>query len=204
MIFIKHRMNRVRDLDQITSRQWGCEIDVRSDVHKPGRLLLSHDPWVQGEDFSDWLKAYAKLGQTGPLIVNTKEDGLEEAVVALLEKNHIVNFFFLDSTLPTLVKWTIGKKKRYFALRISAYESFDSSATLTATVDWLWVDCFERVPLAPDQIYKIPIPNKVLVSPELQGGNEKDRERFLTLAETCTHICTKDPMGWVQLLGVQS
>ena len=51
------------------------------DVHTSGiqvhNLHLSHDPWVKGEDFESWLRVFRDKGQSGVLILNTKEDGLE-------------------------------------------------------------------------------------------------------------------------------
>lgn len=201
MKYIKHRLNRIADLESIESREWGCEIDLRSDVNRPDRLLLSHDPWAPGEDFDAWLEAYVAKSPAGTLILNTKEDGLEEAALRRMRKHSIENFFFLDTAFPTLIKWSLGKGMRNFALRLSAHERVDGHPRLVGGVDWLWIDCFDRQPLSVAEMSSISIANKVLVSPELQGGDDADFPRFLELARACTHICTKRPGAWASLLG---
>lgn len=201
MKYVKHRLNRVADLDSLESREWGCEIDLRSDVTRPGRLVLSHDPWGAGEDFATWLEAYAKRGQAGPLILNTKEDGLEDEILRQVERAGVKNHFFLDTAFPTLVKWTVGRGRRDFALRLSKHENIEGHAGVLAGVDWLWVDCFDREPLVASAVASVKVANKVLVSPELQGGGENDFPRFAELARACTHLCTKNPAAWRRLLG---
>lgn len=200
MIFIKHRMNRIQDLTTLESPAWGAEIDLRSDLQRPGRLILSHDAWQAGDDFDAWLDEYIARGARGPLILNTKEDGLEDAIRSRLEARAVGNFFFLDTAPPTLIRETLTAGRRDFALRLSVYEPVAVGGDLARAVDWLWVDCFNRQPLPVATVAHLSIVNKVLVSPELQGGSEDDFPRFVDLARACTHICTKHPRTWQKLL----
>jgi hypothetical protein len=110
-IFIRHRVNAIADLSRVDPA-WGVEIDLRSDVAAPGNIHLSHDPWKRGDDFGPWLDEFKKRGITGPIILNTKEDGLEETLIGAMKQAGIESFFFLDTALPTLVRWTIGNGER--------------------------------------------------------------------------------------------
>ena len=113
-IFVRHRVNTIAEVASLGA-EWGAEIDLRSDV-RSGSLHLSHDPFKPGDGFEPWLEAYRKRGCSGALIVNTKEDGLETSAAELLNRFQIKNYFFLDTTIPTLVRWTLrGKRALPFA-----------------------------------------------------------------------------------------
>ena len=73
MIKIIHRINTREDLLNIPTK-YGVEVDIRSADDK---LIISHDPFVQGEDFMDWMALYKhKI-----LILNVKEEGLEDRLI---------------------------------------------------------------------------------------------------------------------------
>lgn len=208
MNFIVHRTNSIADLDRVTDLSWGCEIDLRSDfgnslqirgtaVIETGKLLLSHDPWARGEDFEDWLKAFKSRGIRGTLILNTKEDGLEARCLELMKTYDISNFFFLDTALPTLVKWT-KQGIRNFAVRVSHFEPLDFALKFKGLCDWAWVDCFDRIPLDLQVLLRLQTEGfkTCLVSPELQSGTKDDVSRFVYLKPNLNAICTKRPEWW--------
>lgn len=63
-MYIAHRINTVAELKNIPT-QYGVEIDIR-DLGE--RLVLHHDPYVDGENLEDFLRDY----QHGTLILNVK------------------------------------------------------------------------------------------------------------------------------------
>ena len=69
MQIIAHRKNTIAELCE-TPSHFGVEVDIRSWCDG---LTIHHDPFVQGEDFKEWLKHY----QHQTLILNVKEEGLE-------------------------------------------------------------------------------------------------------------------------------
>ena len=86
MIFIKHRVNSVADLKK-TNAEFGVEIDLRSENNK---IYLHHDPFKKGETFEKWIKQFRhKI-----IVLNVKEEGLEDRIIKTLKKNKISNFFF--------------------------------------------------------------------------------------------------------------
>jgi len=193
----KHRCNDLSSL-QNCKKHWGVEIDLRSHFNTPEDLYLSHDPWMHGESFKVWLAEFVRLGIQGPIILNTKEDGLETQILHLLHEAGISSFIFLDTTLPTLKKWTRDKALHQFFVRWSSIEPLEFALAQKNYCDWAWVDCFDRVP--PDS-HTLATLNEnfktCLVSPELQGGSDQELQQFIKLFKNkCTGVCTKFPELW--------
>ena len=162
MKLIAHRRNTAADL-RATPRGYGVEMDVRS---YGDHLIVQHEPMQPGETFDEWLTAYAH----GTLIVNVKEEGLEDRVRDALGRRGITDYFFLDQSFPFLVKTALGGERRT-AVRVSEFESIETALALAGAVDWVWVDCFSRFPLdraawrrLEDAGFRL-----CLVSPELVG-----------------------------------
>src|SRR5690348_14334876 len=117
MQLIKHRVNDLALLASLPPGL-GAEIDLRSRGHD---LILHHDAFAEGARFADFLPQWQERPR-GTLILNPKEDGLENAILAELNKFRITDFFFLDLTLPTTVRLCVKEKVRRVALRYSEYE----------------------------------------------------------------------------------
>ena len=198
MKFISHRRNTIEEL-QATPREYGVEVDIRSDN---GKLVIHHDPFARGDDFEEWLKHF----QHGTLILNVKEEGLEARLIDLMKQYKIEDYFFLDQSFPFLIKWSkLGE--HHCAVRVSEFESIETALSLSGKIDWVWVDCFTKFPLAgidakrlQDAGFKL-----CLVSPELQGrpADTAIPELAKLLNErhiTADAICTKNPELWKECL----
>ena len=178
---------------------WGAEVDIRS--RDQDSLYLSHDPFAQGDDFDLWLAAFKSHGITGPLILNTKEDGLEAHCLDRLKAHGIENFFFLDTTIPTLVRWTTKKNVAHFAVRFSRYEPLSAVMAFAGKASWVWVDCFDGVPARPEDLVELKKAFRIcVVSPELQVGVTPQQaqhiQRFWPLSPWIDAVCTKTPELW--------
>lgn len=178
---------------------WGAEIDIRSKDRET--LYLAHDPFVPGDDLDLWLTEFKRREIKGPLILNTKEDGLESACLERLNAHKIDNFFFLDTTIPSLAKWTMVKNQRQFAVRFSRYEPLSAVMAFAGKATWVWVDCFNGLPPNPRDLAELKSAFRLcLVSPELQVGWSPDLskkiEAFLPLCAMIDAICTKSPELW--------
>ncbi len=162
---ILHRINSV-DLLIKSPTSFGVEIDIRSNNND---LILHHDPFQDGELFDEWLKFF----NHGTLILNVKEEGLEERVLKKMDDNKIIDFFFLDQSFPFLRKTAMNGESRC-ALRVSEYESIDTVLSLSGKVDWVWVDCFSKFPINLKEFNKLKKYGFKLciVSPELQGRTD--------------------------------
>jgi hypothetical protein len=193
MRIIAHRCNTIGQLTA-TSPRYGVEVDIRSQGE---RLIISHDPFVAGESFERWLEAY----RHGTLILNVKEEGLEERLSALMKLHSIEDYFFLDQSFPFLIRSARAGERRC-AVRVSEFESIDTALALAGQVDWVWVDCFTRFPLEPPDMRRLHHAGFKLciVSPELQGRSAE--EGIAELADRLAAgpapqaVCTKRPDLW--------
>ncbi len=203
MQFIKHRVNSIKDLRDLRPG-WGAEIDLRSIATQAGRIILAHDPWTRGDFLEDWLDEFCLRKLSGTVILNTKEDGLEERAIMALQQRKMTNFFFLDTTLPTLVRWTIRDARREFAVRLSAFEPPELADKFAGRAQWLWLDCFEGTPMPIEQIESIARKFRVcLVSPELHGKAIESVGAFEKIAPVAAAICTKFPDKWLELFNAK-
>ena len=197
MKLIVHRRNTLQEL-QATPTKYGVEVDIRS---CGGRLIIHHDPMVDGESFEAWIDAY----RHGLLILNVKEEGLESQLIALMQKHGINDFIFLDQSFPFLVKWANAGERRC-AIRVSEFESIETALALAGKVGWVWVDCFTRFPLDHEDVQRLKRADfrMCLVSPELQGRTAETEIPVLAqlLAEhdiQADAVCTKRPDLWEKL-----
>lgn len=198
MELIMHRRNKLAELVD-TPRGYGVEVDVRSQGEK---LIIHHDPFVQGENFETWLSAY----NHGTLILNVKEEGLEARLVELMVQHGISNYFFLDQSFPFLVKWaSLGETR--CAVRVSEYESIETVMALAGKIEWVWVDCFSRFPLDAQGAERLKAGGfrLCLVSPELQGRDAAieipQLARILREVNIrADAVCTKRPDIWKEMV----
>ena len=163
---ILHRVNTIEALKK-TPLNFGVEVDIRSNAES---LIIHHDPFKQGELFEEWMQYF----QHGTLILNVKEEGLEDRLLKLMEQYRVNDFFFLDQSFPFLRKIAATGEKRC-AVRVSEYESIETVLSLSGMVEWVWVDCFSKFPLTENDARKLQEFGFKLcfVSPELQGCTER-------------------------------
>lgn len=194
MDIIAHRINTVALLES-TDKNYGVEIDLRS---KGQQLIIHHDPYVDGELFDDWIKYF----NHGTLILNVKEEGLEDQLLAVLAKYGIENFFFLDQSFPFIIKTSLLGERRC-AVRVSEFESVDTALSLSQRADWVWVDCFSEFTLSSFDYARLKTAGfKIcIVSPELQGRDAESEipelaDLLLKRNISPDAVCTKRPELW--------
>jgi len=200
MLKILHRVNDSKAL-QTASRSLGIEVDL----HAYGdRIVVHHDPFIQGEDFEDWIQHY----QHAFLILNIKEEGIEKTVLQIVERKGIKNFFLLDVTPPMLFKLTLQGESR-MAVRFSAFEVAQNALALFGKIEWVFIDVMEEnvpLPLTTSDYHKLRSAGfkLCLVSHELWG-----RQKAVVLAMQDTlkkskmmvdAVLTKHPEWWSESL----
>ena len=188
MEFIVHRINTVAALREI-DRKYGVEVDLRDDLE--GNIYLSHDPFVPGENFEEYLKEY----HHGTLILNVKSERIELKILELLKKYGIEDYFFLDCSFP-MIKLLVDMGENRIALRFSELEGLDTIRNMAGKVRWIWVDCFTRLPIDRESYHELKRMGYRLgmVSPELEGQSEKIETYRGELAKNDIEmdaICTK-------------
>lgn len=190
MLYILHRRNTVEEL-LAAKPEYGIEMDIRS---FGSRLVVTHDPFVNAVDFKEWLDAYKHK----TLLLNIKEEGIEEAVLALVEQKGITEYFLLGLSFPVLVKMC-QQGFRKIALRFSEYESMETVMNFAGKLDWVWVDCFDQMHLTKTSCERLSKHFKIcLASPELEGhSTDLIREYKKKIAGMdIAAICTKSPDLW--------
>jgi hypothetical protein len=187
MLLIEHRVNTLAHLQQVPPER-GIEVDVRD---YDGELRLVHDPLQGGERLADLLAAC----RHALVIFNVKCDGLEDRILDLAARHAVRDFFFLDVANPTLVKLA-RRGERRVAVRYSEYEPLEFALAFAGLVDWVWVDCFTRLPL--DSAIHAALRRHFrlcLVSPELQQhphgriAEFRTQLRGLPVDAVCTDFC---------------
>lgn len=189
-----HRVN-----DPAALREVPADLGVEIDLHADGnRLVLVHDPFATGPDFADWLAEYRHRF----IVLNTKEEGLEQRVVAMLAERGITDWAFLDQSFPYLVR-TLRAGETRSMVRVSEYESVATALALSPRPDWVWVDSFTGAwPTAEDLRRLVDHGFRLMVvSPELQGRSLEAEQALLTdhfvAAGVPLHgVCTKRPEAW--------
>lgn len=193
MQIIYHRVNKSIQLADIDIK-YGVEIDLRSNN---GKIILEHDPFSEGEIFENWLQCF----HHGTIILNIKEEGLEDMTVDILKRRNVHDYFFLDQSFPFLVNKnkTINKKT---AVRYSEFEDIETVKKVRNLISWIWIDCFTKYPSSDLEILKYFQKEGIrlcLVSPELQGHNHINFvKQYKTLIKSYNldAVCTKYPEFW--------
>ncbi len=187
MKYIAHRVNTIEELKSLPE-EYGVELDVRDSSND---LIIVHNPFEEGENFEEYLKNY----HHSTMIVNVKSERTEHKILELLDKYNIKDFFFLDSSIPMIYLLSnMGITKS--AVRFSEIEPIELALSMKGRADWVWVDCFSKLPINQDN-YKILKDNGFklcLVSPELQGRQEdieKYKEYILKNNIKFDAVCTK-------------
>lgn len=188
MELIAHRINTVEELKALPV-QYGVELDLRDDLN--GRIYIQHNPFEPGEDFEDYLKEY----HHGTMILNIKSERIEHKALEMIANHDVKDYFFLDSSFP-MIKLLSDMGEHKIALRFSELEGLDTIRNMAGKADWIWVDCFTRLPIDKESYAELKSLGYKLcmVSPELEGQPEKLEEykKFLEENEIVMDaVCTK-------------
>ena len=193
MEIIAHRINTIDQLKNLNFNL-GVEVDIRSNEKN---LIICHDPFSDYINFKDWLSFY----KHGTLILNVKENGLEEELLKTMQDFKKENFFILDQSFPYLLK-TIKNGEKRCAVRLSEYESINTVLSLKDKLNWVWIDFFTKFPVNLET-YKILKKHNFklcIVSPELQGHtNSKCLELKNYIQSNRMYfdaVCTKKVKFW--------
>ena len=170
MLFIAHRINTIENLKSLPE-EYGVELDLRDEGKN---LILQHDPFQTGEDF----EAYIQHFHHAFIILNIKSERIEFKVLEILQKYKVQNYFFLDSSFP-MIYLLSEQQEGNVAIRFSEFEGLDTILAMKDRVRWVWVDCFTRLPINPENYKSLKNAGfkLCLVSPELQG-RKQDIERY--------------------------
>lgn len=188
MEFIAHRINTITELKELPE-EFGAELDLRDDLS--GRIYIQHYPFEDGEDFEKYLKEY----HHGTMILNVKSERIEYRILELLKTYSIRRYFFLDCSFP-MIRELCGMGERRIAVRVSEYEGMDTARNMAGCAEWVWIDCFSKIPVSHKDYLELKQMGYKLcfVSPELQGQPEKlsiYKEQLAKEGIMMDAVCTK-------------
>lgn len=190
MLKIAHRINSIEMLKS-TPKNYGVELDLRD---YNNQISITHNPLTEGDNFEEYMKHY----EHELIILNVKCEGVEDLVEPIIKKHQIKNYFYLDVSFPALIKlYRRGEKN--IAVRFSEYEPIENCLALKGMVNWVWVDCFNKMPLDLKSYEALKKHFKLcLVSPELQGYDVKRIDKFKEQLKDfeIDAVCTKRPDLW--------
>ncbi len=160
MEIIIHRVNTIKKLKKIPNI-FGAEIDLRA--HK-SEIILNHEPFKSGDTLDNFLKHY----NHGTLILNIKEDGIEDKVIKKVKKAKIKSYFLLDVEFPYIFK-SLKNRQKNIAIRFSENETIQTAKIFKNKFKWLWIDTVTKLPLNKKNIKIIKSFKSCLVCPERWG-----------------------------------
>lgn len=184
--------NTYHAIEQALHSGRGIESDLRD---WKGELVISHNPPSGGEPLvEDILQMMEQYGDKYCFAMNIKADGLENMLLALLERYHIRNYFTFDMSIPQMLEYR-KKNIRYFT-RQSEYEK---EPVLYENAAGIWMDAFETDAWITEELIRSHLEQGkevCLVSPDLhQRPYEEFWNRFLQykLDWKKVYLCTDLP-----------
>lgn len=188
MLIINHRTNTIRELEK-TPPSYGVEVDIRTYNDK---LILHHEPFVEGENFEEFLKQYHHAF----LILNIKCEGIEAEVIRLTEKYGIKDYFLLDVTFPFIIK-LINRGFPRIAVRFSELESIDTCLNLKGKVEWVFIDNLTHLPIENNALKILKEYFKIcIVSPELLKRDEIEKTKKILKDNPVDAVLTNEIERW--------
>jgi hypothetical protein len=161
---IIHRVNTINELKNIEPK-YGAEIDIRA---WGSDLVLNHEPFQDGEKLNNYLDEY----HHGTLVLNIKENGIEDQVLQLVrERPPIKSYFLLDVEFPYLYRASRQGEKN-IAIRFSEDESIETVKKYIGMVDWVWIDTNTQLPITNENKEILNKFKTCLVCPERWGRPE--------------------------------
>ena len=156
--------NTLSAFERAWARGYGIETDLR-DIDRT--IVVCHDlPGRGALPFASLLQAYVAHGNSTPLALNIKADGLQHAVSQALRTHHINDYFVFDMSVPDSLSY-LRAGMPVFA-RLSEYEPH---TCLRDKASGIWLDAFESDWWHLDMIDRLRAQKRAvaIVSPELHG-----------------------------------
>ena len=160
MDIVIHRVNTIVGILDV-ERSFGAEIDVRA---WGSELILNHAPFARGDTLASFLEVY----EHGLLVLNIKEDGIEDETLRLVRQAGVERFFLLDVEFPYIYRAS-RQGERAIAARYSEDESIETVLNYKGMVDWVWIDTNTVLPLNDGVVGLLEGFKCCLVCPERWG-----------------------------------
>lgn len=171
---------------------FGTETDLRDKLQL---LVISHDPPAAdalGTD--DVLALHRRIDASLPLALNVKADGLQDLVVAALERHDVRSAFLFDMSVPDMLHWC-----RRGVPVFTRHSDVEPHPVLYDRAAGVWLDAFASDWWGPDVIRRHVDAGKrvCIVSPELHRREHRRVWESLRTADLLANddvmLCTDHP-----------
>lgn len=139
MIFV-HKVNTLKRLFEIENKSFGIETDVRWNGEN---LILTHDLYDEKIKSRYYLldELIDNYNLSGPIIFNIKSSGCEERIIDKMIFSDL-EWYFLDSQLPDIIRLSkVGFSNR-FILRLSQFETLNKKLYDLNKCKYIWIDSY--------------------------------------------------------------
>lgn len=171
---------------------FGFESDIRD---YNGQLVISHNIADQTAPLAEEVFCMlAEYGGSNCFAINIKADGLDSALMELLKRYHISNYFAFDMSAPQMYAY-----KETGITCFTRQSEWESQPVLYQSSAGVWVDAFEEdgwITKALLTTYLQDGKKICLVSPELHGRDAQEfwgRIRSYGLLDENMMLCTDMP-----------
>jgi len=194
--------NAPHAIERAFAHGWGVETDIRD---LAGRIAISHDgPQADHAYFlDDLLTTWRAHDRAGRLALNVKADGLQAAVLSMLQDGEAQRCFVFDASVPDERLWLRERTMPTF-VRHSELEPMPAASPHYSLAAGVWLDAFEGEWWDGDVVRGHLSAGKAvaIVSPELHGRPHLGCWRMLIDAglwdEPRLMLCTDLPFDAVQ------
>lgn len=171
------------------SNGFGIETDIRDYA---GKLVISHNiADTNSLQFTDFLELYLKSGNSLPLALNIKSDGLQELLKKYLVSYQIKNYFLFDMSVPEQIVY-LNQNFQIF----SRQSEFETSIIFYEKVQGIWMDEFAEDWIDQNSIEKHHQNKKKIgiISPEIHKKENCRLWNLLKKVDTSSiMLCTDVP-----------
>lgn len=171
------------------SNGFGIETDIRDYA---GKLVISHNiADTNSLQFTDFLELYLKSGNSLPLALNIKSDGLQELLKKYLVSYQIKNYFLFDMSVPEQIVY-LNQNFQIF----SRQSEFETSIIFYEKVQGIWMDEFAEDWIDQNSIEKHHQNKKKIgiISPEIHKKENCGLWNLLKKVDTSSiMLCTDVP-----------
>jgi glycerophosphoryl diester phosphodiesterase len=202
--------NRVLTVRAALECGWGLETDIRRG--EDGRFYISHDERSSAEGFlAEDFCALFRAHPSATIALNIKELGSEDALIALLEEQHVLAQMFLFDM--ELIEPDAGATARRFrdlhptirlAARVSDRGESIERALGIDVASVIWLDEFDCAFFTEPDVRRLKAAGRTVfaVSPDVHGSPAEDtRSRWLDFIRWGVDgICTDYPAALAYVL----
>ena len=183
--------NTLEAFNQAFLNGYGIETDIRDFA---GRLVISHNmATAQCPTLKELFHVYTSEKHNTMLALNVKSDGIQDALLELIEEYGIKNYFVFDMSVPEMVVY-----KRMQIPFFTRHSDIENECVLYDDAQGVWLDSFYEENWLTDLMVQKHIEDGkriCVISPEIHGFEPCSMWKMLKEKNDTENImlCTDKP-----------